>query len=423
MSANKRKKNKSIFLQSVFEIALLCAVLFYLLCMVIKLIKNPTETFMVEKGKVSMEEEGIAYVIKDEHMLISDNNEGYKIKEIKTEGTKVSGGEAIFSYISSYNDDINEKISSLNEEISSALKEQTDIYSSDIKVLENSIKTELFNGTKANDVKKINEYSENLNGYLEKKSKIIGTLSGTQLDQLIKQREKLKNELTNTDETIKTKESGIVSYRVDGFEDVLSFEQIDNLSSDLLEGLNIKTGELATISDNKAKVINNFKCYLAVNLNSDNALNVEVGKSLIVRISDGTEIPVTVYKIIDNENSKLIIFEATRNIEKLLNYRKVSIDVIWWSEEGLKIPIESIKNIRNVDISENETITVGEITKVRTGYNQEISVKILKENEKFAIIENLANSEYLVINHDKNENEILNQGSISLYDEVLRKNK
>ncbi len=38
----------------------------------------------------------------------------------------------------------------------------------------------------------------------------------------------------------------------------------------------------------------------------------------------------------------MIIFKTNKAVEELISYRKISIDVIWWSYEGLKIPNASI---------------------------------------------------------------------------------
>lgn len=428
MGKNKRKKNKQkkISKTGILKKVLFFVLLVYVIYMLVRLIKNPTDTFMVENGKVSMEEDAICYIIKEETILSSENSEGNKIKIIKSEGTKVSGGESVFSYISSYNEEIKTKIEELDAQISESLKNQTDKTSSDIKVLESNIKSEAFEVTELNDIQAIMQNKKNIASNMEKRTKIIGKLSGTKLENLISTREKYQNQLTSTSETVKTSVSGIVSYRVDGLENVLTIDSIENLNSETLENLNLKTGELPASSDTQAKVINNLKCYLAVTSNSNEAMEAKVGQSAQIRLSDGTEIDVKISNIIEENDKRLIIFEIRNNIDKIINYRKISIDIIWWSKEGLKIPLESIKNEREVQITDGEqpeTIKVGEITKIRTGYNQIITVKILKENEKYVLIKNLTNSEFIAINSDKNEDEIENQGSIILYDEILRKNK
>lgn len=67
------------------------------------------------------------------------------------------------------------------------------------------------------------------------------------------------------------------------------------------------------------------------------------GKNVTLRMTDGTEIIVTVdYKKEQEDGSVMLIFKTSKYVEELIAYRKISLEVIWWSYSGLKIPNSAI---------------------------------------------------------------------------------
>ena len=55
----------------------------YLIALLIKLIKKPTETFVVEKGKIYQEEFAEGYIIRDETIVNKENtnDEMYQLNQ------------------------------------------------------------------------------------------------------------------------------------------------------------------------------------------------------------------------------------------------------------------------------------------------------------------------------------------------------
>ena len=97
-----------------------------------------------------------------------------------------------------------------------------------------------------NDLQKIKEYKKDLNTYLTKKAKIAGEQSpaGSYLKKLIQERSNYENQLNSGAEYIKATKAGVVSYRVDGLEEVLTTANISSLSKTVLEDIKIKTGQM-----------------------------------------------------------------------------------------------------------------------------------------------------------------------------------
>ena len=102
-------------------------------------------------------------------------------------------------------------------------------------------------------------------------------------------------------------------------------------------------------------------------------------------------------------------FKITKQVEELIKYRKISIDVIWWSDEGLKVPNSTI-------IFENDRAYV---TRKRTGYTDKILIKVVRSNENFSIIQNYTTQELVDLGYSLEE--IATMKNISIYDEIIIK--
>ncbi len=147
------------------------------------------------------------------------------------------------------------------------------MYTADIQVLDKQIQEYLDEILETNNIEEIAEYKSSISNLLIKKAKISGELSpaGSHINKLIEQRRKYEEELNNGQEYIKATMSGSVSYRIDGLEDVLSPSKFESLNKELLEGYNLKTGQIIATSKEHGKVVNNYECYIVVFLNSNEA--------------------------------------------------------------------------------------------------------------------------------------------------------
>lgn len=332
--------------QHVIQVVLLSLIIFsiiFFIYQIINLAMNPTDSFLVDYGKVSQEESLIGYVIRDEKLIQAPENQT-KLVQIKNEGDRVSVGEAVFRYEAPNEQELNTKIEELNNEIQKAMEGQTEIFSSDIKALENQIATRIDGIQNKNNIQEIKEYKTDINGYITKKAKISGELSpsGSYINNLINERTNIENQLKSSSQYENSPIGGIVSYRVDGLEETLTPQNFESLSTDMLTNLNLITGQIVTTSDSTGKIINNFECYIAVSTNTNEAKNANIGDEAKIRLSTNEEIPVEIEYIKDEGDTRLIIFKMTQGIEYLTNYRKISLEIIWWEREGLRVPNSSI---------------------------------------------------------------------------------
>ncbi len=401
----KNKKINKIII-GIIAILIVC----YLGYTIYLLIKEPTDIFTIEEGKVYLEETDIGYIIRDETVVKGEN---YKngMEQIKTEGEKAAKGESIFRYYSKNEESLIKQIAELDVKIQEAMATtQTNPFQSDVKILENQIdeKVELLN--KTTDIAKLTEYKKEINELVTKKSNIIGekSPSGSYLKQLQDQRTALENELNSGAEYITAPESGIVSYKVDGLEETLTKDNFSTLTKEYLENLNLKTGKIIATSDECGKIINNFECYIATISSSQEAKNAKIGDDVKIRLSNNTEVDAEIaYISQENEEENLIVLQIDEQIEELTNYRKISFDLIWWSYSGLKVPNQAIV----------EQDGLHYVVRNRAGYLTKILVNVEKQNEKYSIVSNYTTEELKELG--LTDSQIANNKTLYVYDEIM----
>ena len=406
--SKKRKNNKEKIFKRLLLLLAVGAIV-YSLYKIISLIIVPTDIAIVENGVIFQEESAIGYVIRDEKISKGDN---YKngMYQIKSEGEKVANGDAIFRYYSSNEERLNEKINELNNKIQEAMMEQTDLFPADVKAIENQIENEIDSLKYKNNIQQIAENKKDIDTYITKKAKIAGDLSqaGSYINGLIQERNKYQSELKAESEYVRASMSGVVSYRVDNLEEVLMPNNFETLTREMLDELDLKTGQIVATSEEMGKVINNYECYIATVIDSKQAKEANIGGKVTLRLSSEDEVRASIEYLSNQEDgSILIVFKINNSVEKLIDYRKISFDIIWWKFEGLKVPKSAI-------IYDNG---LSYVVRNRAGYYNKVLVKVLKESENYCIVDNYDYEGLKSLGYS--DEEIYNVRKISIYDEII----
>lgn len=387
-------------------------VLFYIIYTIYLLVREPTNVFTVEEGKIYKEETDIGYVIRKETVVKGEN---YKngMKRIKSEGERTAKNEEVFRYYSSNEESLKKKIYELDTKIQEVMTNDKNLTSVDMKLLENQIDEKVYGISKISDVAKLTEYKKEISELVTKKAKIAGDLSpkGSYLNQLIEERKTYETQLNSGAEYVKAPSSGIVSYKVDGLEEILTPDNFNTLSKDYLNKLNLKTGKIIATNEECGKVIDNFSCYIVTVTSSEEAKNAKVGNKVKVRLSNNAEVTAEIVNIIneniEDDDELLIILKLEYQVEELINYRKISFDLIWWGDSGLKVPNQAILNVNNLDY----------VVRNRAGYLSKILVKVTRKGDKYSIVESYTAEELKEMGFSNQE--IAANKKIYLYDEIL----
>lgn len=408
---SKKNNNTKKIMQNATQVVLLSAIIClvaYTVYSVAKFVVKPSDALIVEKGTISEMETVEGYIIRNE-AIVNTQNIDTEIIEIKSEGAKVAKGEEIFRHKNVNETEISSQISDLNNQIQEAMEGQTNMFPGDVKALDSQVDKILNKTMDINNIQTIVENKKDITNYLTKKAKIVGELSpsSSYINGLIEQKKELENRLSNESNNEVAPMSGIVSYRVDGLEGDINTNKIEELTIQYLEGLNLKTGQIISKNSSRGKVIDSFECYIAIIRKKDEKHTIEEGDKITLRISNDKTIKSTVQNVKDENGKQLITLKITQGVEDLIKYRKVSLDIIWWEKEGLRVPNSSI-------IYENG---LSYVVKNRAGTKSKILVKILRENDNYSIIGQYTAEELKELGFSATE--ITKMSSISIYDEIL----
>lgn len=378
------------------------------------ILQNQLDFSIVTKGSLYYEETTEGYIIRDEIVLQGENYKNGMV-QILSDGERAAKGERIFRYYSNSEENILDEIQKLDEEINELI-DPTGLsglssVATDISSLEKQIETTIDNMYNLNYLQDISENKNKIDAYISKKTQITGNASpeDSYVKTLVNRRNELENALDNGSEIITAPVSGITSYRVDELEEILKVNNKDfsYLTTELLDSFELKVGATVPLSSEKGKIVNNFKCYIATPISTEKSMAAAVGDKVTLRLSTSEEISAQIVYIKEEENSRIIVFEFDENIDKLLEYRKISFDIVWWKYTGLKVSNSAL-------IEEDDKIYV---ERSKAGYTEKILVKVLRQNDTYSIVENYEDEELQELGYT--DDEISKMGKINVYDEIV----
>ena len=381
-----------------------------------KILKKPTDLFVVANGSLYYEELAEGYVIRDEVVLQGETYKNGMVKVI-SDGERVAKNQIVFRYHSNSENSIIKQIDEIDEEINEIIESSGDPFvSSDISSLNTQIEETIDSMHDVNYLQSIYENKNKIEAYISKKAQITGQLSpnDSYLKQLTNQRNELEKELENGSEIIKAPKPGSASYRIDGLEEILKVDNFDYLTTDLLNSFELKVGASIPLSNEKGKVVDNFKCYIATAINTEKAMNAKVGDKVTLRLSTSEEVEAEIVSIKIEENNRILVFEIKEYVTDLLEYRKISFDIIWWKYSGWKVSNSCILEMTKGD---NELYYV---EKERAGFAEKILIKVLRQNDTYSIVKNYEKEELRSLGFTEEEIAELTGIKLNLYDEIIQ---
>lgn len=164
---------------------------------------------------------------------------------------------------------------------------------------------------------------------------------------------------------------------------------------------------MISTNNEKGKIVNNFECYIACPMDTEKASTAKVDDEVMLRLPSGSEVEGTIVYIAEEKDDRVLVFKITENVEELIEYREIYVDVIWWSYKGLKVSNTAI-------LEEND---VSYVERSKAGYVDKIYVKVLRQNDTYSIIENYTDEELLELGFDGDT--IKNRKQLVVYDEIL----
>lgn len=339
--------------------------------------------YTVVNGDLESITETNLYLLKSENIV--NYNKEESITAIVDQGKRASKYEAIATYQNDSYEDYQNQIAQIDKQIQSLIKDMPETHSADITGIENKILKYASELQGTTSYSKIQEYKAKLDELAYKKITILANSSpeDSAIRDLLSQREELVRLSKTSENTIWTDRSGIVTYKLDGLEDVLDYGNITNYSAQDLDNIIEKYN---TNGNNEfgIKIVDNFNAYLLVKTpKGENDEYIKEGRTYNIRVADleNATLKVRLTKNIAEGDYNYSIFEIQNEIDSLVDYRKLSCEVIWNTISGMAVPLNAIYH----DDAQNYDYV---LMVYGTDYKR-VAVNIKRKSDSIAIVENV----------------------------------
>lgn len=367
-------------------------------------------TYTVINGSIENSIETNLYFIKKETPIDYDKNQA--ITAIVDQGKRASKYEAIATYQNESYEEYQNQIADIDKQIQTLVKDLPITYSADISNIDDKIMKYSNEVQKTTSYLKIQEYKTKLDELAYKKITILANSSpdSSAIRDLVSKREELVKLSKSSDNTILTTVSGIVTYKVDGLENSYKYNNVENYSVSEYEEL-INSYNNCSNSEFGIKIVDNFGAYLLVKTESgSNDQYIVEGKNYKIRISDLENLTLTA-QLINNVNENgfnYSLFEIQNEIDDLVDYRKLSCEVVWNTTNGMAVPLNSIY--------QDETLNYDYVLMVYGTDYIKVPINIIAKSDSIALVENVSKEQMEQYGLDSSF-------KLELYDELIIEEK
>lgn len=336
---------------TVVMVALAVALAIYFGFYVFDTFNDPFSTALVYNYTVNDSAEADGLLVREEQVISSQ--EGI-VELTRSEGEKVGVGQTVaMVYRDSQAQDDQAALETLNQEI--ALLQYAATESGDVESAAKLDEEILQAVVELRASAALDDYSQLEDQVLEVKSQVLkrgytygeGLTSedlSARLQDLKNQRSALSSQSAAATTKITASQSGIFSSLVDGYETVVTPQNVFQLTPSSLEGL--LDGDGVTSGNGLGKLICGYRWYFAATLPVDVTERMREGGTAQVRFSgDFTQdVKMTVEQIVQEENGEqVVVFSSDKYLARTTLLRSQSVEIIFDSWSGLRIPKEALR--------------------------------------------------------------------------------
>ncbi|RKD27855.1 putative membrane fusion protein [Caminicella sporogenes DSM 14501] len=406
----RRKKRKNIARTWFFAII----IIYFIYKVIFDFVIGQPSSEIVKYGEIVEKGSYECLIVRNEKVITSPA-EG-EIKYFVEEGEKVEKGCKVAEIFSNQiSEDDKAKLVELNNRIKEIQANKNNIFDADIEKINSEIDNliyEIKQNVFIGNYYKVNILKKDLKSLIDKKRRINGdkSFSGANLENLKAQKEILESKIKGSLYEIKSIDSGIISYNIDGYEEILTPQNVGNIKYDFFDSLNV---ELNNLKLNKViygqpifKIIDNISWNIAVFTDIKESKTFKKGQKVTIDFY-GDKIDGRVKDIFIEKNKGLIVIETNQYAKNFNKERKLKLEIIKKHYKGLKIHRDSI-----VEKDGKLGVYVLDINK-KTKF---VPIKLKGYNENFAIV-------YNTFYYNKEGDNYVRVRTINLYDEILRNGK
>lgn len=368
------------------------------------------DTAVANYGSIQVIDKVKGYVIRDEK-IIKANYEG-TIKYYAEDGQKVEKGFKVLEIQKNVVDeDTRKKLELINERISNLKNEE--FFKTDIEKINKDIDNivcEMQKASKDNEIKKVLNLKKELQVKVDKKSMISGDQSfyNKNIDTLKKEQEQLQTKINNDIQAYKSSESGLISYYIDGLENIFTLKNMATIDLDTFElkkyeRNNLKESQNAIVKQPLYKIVNNTTWYLVSQIDKKYIDNYKEGRKISIEIGE-KKLGAMIYKIIKGQEKSLVIVKINEFFQDFHKMRQIDANVFVVDYEGLKLP-------KDVLTKQDDKLGVYVLDVNKYTVFKEVSV-LGYDDENVIIKSNVF--------YKKIDGELKSVRTVKLYDEVVR---
>ncbi|MCI5996706.1 MAG: hypothetical protein MRZ16_00545 [Parvimonas sp.] len=308
--------------------------------------KKTSDIIILESPhKYKVQTSAKALIIKDEYLYYVGNT------DLETDNKKVEVNKTITEVdVSGINDNLKQYLS----DKTSSLKSELENYNSESNLLNLD---KILSSIRKKDYSVAFESLRNNKGIVYSKSVLK--------DKLL--RYSALNDTVNSGKIV-SQNSGILSTKIDGLENVYDFSIIDLLDEDDFNFENdVKKSEIFGV-----KIVDNLKYYLCLKVKSGMSENIEINS--IVNVNFGTNVVSgKVVNIKREKSNDLVIAEFSKGFENVADKRFMDVNIEKTVDKSYELPgssilyengkyyvftIDSFNNIKKVKVSVKFTDTI-----------------------------------------------------------------
>lgn len=347
---NKERIRKRFRLNPALLIIVFLAVLCtaYITVRILGTLSQKIESVTVTKMTAYESITGTGWLVRDEETINSTQSEN--VKHLVSSGDKVGVGTVlaeVYSNESAMNyakqlDALNDNIALLQSAMQSAGN-----YSDAAKVdqmIANQLKS-ISVLVEDGICTQLSDYSYELRQLSLRRNATMLNMENIQseISSLSSQRDTLATRVEHQTSQIQANASGYFTEVVDGYERILSYDQISDLDASGFESLVEK--EPKQSQSTFGKIVKGFSWHFAMPISAEEASGLRVGRSVTLRFSQiAQDIDAKVVLINYDESGEraLLVLESNYISNEILVGRKMSVEVILNSHTGLKVPTDAV---------------------------------------------------------------------------------
>ncbi|MCR4730721.1 MAG: hypothetical protein K5881_07330 [Saccharofermentans sp.] len=303
-----------------------------------------------------------ALVVRDED-IINSENAGELVTQI-TEGSRVAKGQELAIVVPEDMKSVVQDLRNVQSQISDVQQElilsggsaEAEViyrnYNKNLSAILDSVRFDAMSGNISN----LASYSSSVNVILDEREDEMSKIKfvDERISVLRSDEAVYEAQLEKYATKVNAHRPGIVSFRLDGKETVLSYKDFLMMPAAEIKGyINNSVGAISSDLTIEAeapvvRIVQNESQYLAVYLSNNDATLSDFAVGTLHDINIRTEgISIDDCKVVRCENDAsgmLITFETTRAVEALLDLRTVDIEIVINETDGMKISVSSLVN-------------------------------------------------------------------------------